>query len=70
MTFKVYDRSFVELVLNNNGTELGSPITVVVEGQDELPILDSYEDGELIPVRFTNFSVHPRKIDRRRSNAH
>ncbi|GAB6386373.1 hypothetical protein [Enterococcus cecorum] len=65
LTFKVYDRAFVELVLNNGGTELGSPITIVVEHQEELPILDNYEDGELIPIRFNGLNVYPRKIQKK-----
>lgn len=28
LTFKVYDRPFIEMVINNNGTEIGSPITI------------------------------------------
>ena len=33
ITFKVYDRPFIELVLQNGGTEIGSPITVVIENK-------------------------------------
>lgn len=47
LIFKVYDRTFAELGLNNGGKELGSPITIVIEHQEELPILDVYEEDEL-----------------------
>jgi hypothetical protein len=65
ITFKAYDRAFAELVINNGGTELGSPISIVVEHLDELPILDSYEEDELIPVHFDNLKVHPKKIQKK-----
>lgn len=65
LNFKVYDRAFVELVLNNGGTELGSLITIVVEHQEEFPILDAYEEVELIPIRFTDLKVQPRKIQKK-----
>ncbi|MGR5952361.1 hypothetical protein ACT7DP_05510 [Bacillus paranthracis] len=61
ITFKVYDRPFIELVLQNGGTEIGSPITVVIEKQDSLPIFDDYEDGEFIPISFTGLKVKPKK---------
>ncbi|MBO0449172.1 hypothetical protein JZO76_06430 [Enterococcus sp. MJM12] len=65
VTFKAYDRAFAELVINNGGTELGSPISVVVEHLENLPILDGYEEDELIPVRFDNLQVHPKKIQKK-----
>ncbi|EIB6819155.1 hypothetical protein CQO80_RS12905 [Enterococcus faecalis] len=65
MFFEVYDRSFIELILENGGTEIGSPITVVVENQDSIPILDTYEDGEFIPITFEKMSILPKKIQKK-----
>lgn len=65
VTFKVYDRPFIELVLQNGGTEIGSPITVMVEKQDSLPILDDYEDGEFIPISFSGLKVKPKKVQKK-----
>lgn len=65
IAFKVYDRHFIELVLGNGGTEIGSPITVVVENQDSLPIFDSFEDGEFIPITFKGLHVKPRKVQKK-----
>ncbi|HDR7969978.1 MULTISPECIES: hypothetical protein [Bacillus] len=65
ITFKVYDRPFIELVLQNGGTEIGSPITVVIEKQDSLPIFDDYEDGEFIPISFTGLKVKPKKVQKK-----
>ncbi|GAQ19494.1 peptidase [Oceanobacillus picturae] len=65
ITFKVYDRPFIEMVLGNGSTEIGSPITVVVEHQDSLPIFDSFEDGEFIPITFEGLKVKPRKVQKK-----
>lgn len=65
ITFKTYDRPFVELVINNNGTELGSPISVLVENQVDIPNLDLYEDDEFIPVKFENLKISPKKIQKK-----
>ncbi|GIO28057.1 peptidase [Ornithinibacillus bavariensis] len=65
IAFKVYDRHFIELVLGNGSTEIGSPITVVVENQDSLPIFDSFEDGEFIPITFKGLHVKPRKVQKK-----
>lgn len=65
ITFKVYDRPFIELVLQNGGVEIGPPITVIVEKQDKVPILDNYEDGEFIPISFTGFKVKPRRVQKK-----
>lgn len=79
LTFKVYDRPFIEMVINNNGTEIGSPITIVVEGYENnhgfiaggtnndliLPQLSGYEDGEFIPISFENIKVTPKKIEKK-----
>lgn len=63
--FEIYDRSFVELILNNGGNEIGSPITIVVEQQDDIPIFDNYDDGEFVPITFTNLKVKPKKIQKK-----
>lgn len=63
--FEVYDRAFIEIILSNGGTEIGSPTTIVIEGQDSLPILDNYEDGEFIPISFNNLKVKPKKIQKK-----
>lgn len=63
--FEIYDRSFVELILNNGGNEIGSPITIVVEQQDDIPIFDSYVEGEFVPITFTNLKVKPKKIQKK-----
>ncbi|SDM65978.1 peptidase [Sediminibacillus halophilus] len=65
ITFKVYDRPFIEMVLGNGSTEVGSPITVVVENQDSLPIFDKFEDGEFIPITFKELHVKPRKVQKK-----
>ncbi|MGL4973478.1 MAG: hypothetical protein ACRC6H_10080 [Culicoidibacterales bacterium] len=61
ITFKVYDRAFIELVINNNGTEIGSPISILVENQADVPNLENFEDGEFIPVSFENLKIFPKK---------
>jgi hypothetical protein len=65
VSFKVYDRAFIELVLQSGSTEIGSPITVVVENQDSLPIFDDFEDGEFIPVVFNEISIKPKKVQKK-----
>lgn len=65
LSFKVFDRPFIELLLHNGSTEIGSPIIVVIEGQDALPNLDSYEEGEFIPISFTGLKVRPRKVQKK-----
>ena len=65
LTFKVYDRALVELAIANQLTEYGSPITIVIEHQDSLPILDSYEEDEFIPITFSNLTVCPKKVQKK-----
>ncbi|WP_242226725.1 hypothetical protein [Bacillus cereus group sp. BfR-BA-01358] len=65
ITFKVYDRALVELAIANQLTEYGSPITIVIENQDSLPILDSYEEDEFIPIIFNNLAVYPKKVQKK-----
>lgn len=63
--FEVFDRSFIELILENGGTEIGSPISIVVENQDSIPILDSFEEGEFIPISFEKLNILPKKIQKK-----
>lgn len=65
LTFKVYDRPFIEIVLQNGGTEIGSPISVVVEKQESLPVLDNYEEGEFIPISFSGLKIKPKKVQKK-----
>lgn len=65
ITFKVYDRALVELAIANQLTEYGSPITIVIENQDSLPILESYEEDEFIPIIFNNLAVYPKKVQKK-----
>lgn len=65
LTFKVYDRALVELAIANQLTEYGSPITLVIEHQESLPILDSYEENEFIPITFTGLAVFPKKVQKK-----
>lgn len=60
--FSVYDRNFIELVLQNGSSEIGSPITIVVEGQKDMLILNDYEEGEFIPVTFNKLEIKPKKV--------
>ncbi|PGD34037.1 hypothetical protein [Bacillus wiedmannii] len=65
ITFKVYDRALVELAIANQLTEYGSPITIAIENQDSLPIFDSYEEDEFIPIIFNNLAVYPKKVQKK-----
>lgn len=79
LSFKVYDRNFIELVVSNGGTEIGSPITIVVEkyennngfiGVDHqndlyLPQLQSIQDDEFISIIFENIRVVPKKVEKK-----
>lgn len=65
ITFKVYDRALVELAIANQLNEFGSPITIVIENQDSLPILDKFEKDEFIPIIFENLSVSPKKVQKK-----
>ncbi|WP_242249013.1 peptidase [Bacillus cereus group sp. BfR-BA-01523] len=64
ITFKVYDRTLVELAIANQLTYYDFPITIVIENQDSLPILDSYEENEFIPITFNNLAVYPKKVQK------
>lgn len=79
LSFKIYDRNFIELVVNNGGTEIGSPITIVVEkyannngfiGVDHqnelyLPQLQDTQDEEFISIIFDNIRVVPKKVEKK-----
>lgn len=65
IAFKVYDRAFIELVLQNGSTEIGSPITIVVEHQESLPIFDQYEEGEFVPITFHGIRVKPKRVQKK-----
>lgn len=65
ITFKVYDRALVELAIANQLNEFGAPITIVVENQDSLPILDKFETDEFIPITFENLYVSPKKVQKK-----
>lgn len=65
VTFKAYDRALVELAISNQLTEFGAPITVIVENQESLPILDKFETDEFIPITFENISVAPKKVQKK-----
>lgn len=62
LIFKVYDMNFIKLVLQNGSTEIGNPITIIVEGQNDIPNLESYEEGEFIHISFKGLKVKPRKV--------
>lgn len=62
LIFKVYDMNFIKLVLQNGSTEIGNPITIIVEGQNDIPNLESYEEGEFIPISFKGLKVKPKKV--------
>lgn len=61
LIFKVYDMNFIKLVVQNGSTEIGNPITIIVECQNSLPNLESFEDGEFIPISFNGLKVKPKK---------
>lgn len=65
ISFKVYDRALVELAIANQLNEFGAPITIVIENQDSLPILDKFEADEFIPIIFENLSVCPKKVQKK-----
>lgn len=62
LIFKVYDRNFIELVIQNNSTEIGAPISIIVEGQNDIPNLEKFEDGEFILISFKDVRVKPKKV--------
>lgn len=62
LIFKVYDMNFIKLVIQNGSTEIENPITIIVEGQNDIPNLESFEDGEFIPISFKGLKVKPKKV--------
>lgn len=60
--FKVYDMNFIKLLIANGATEIGNPITIIVEGQEDIPNLTGFEEGEFIPIAFENIKVKPKKV--------
>jgi hypothetical protein len=55
----------VEVAISNNLTEYGSPISIFIEKQDSIPILDDYEENEFIPLTFEKLVVRPRKVQKK-----
>ena len=53
---------FIKLVIANGSTEIGNPITIVLEGQNDIPNLESFEEGEFIPISFKVLKVKPKRI--------
>ena len=65
ITFKAYDRALVELAMQNELTEYGSPIEIVFENADSLPILDQFTELDFIPIKFENLTIKPKRIQRK-----
>lgn len=63
--FPVYDLNFIKLVIQNGSTEIGNPINIIVEGQDKIPNVDAYEEGEFIPISFNEIKVKPKKVSKK-----
>ena len=62
MIFKIYDLNFIKLVIANGSTEIGNPITIVLEGQSDIPNLENFEEGDFIPISFKGLKVKPKKV--------
>ncbi|MBZ0313474.1 peptidase [Clostridium butyricum] len=60
--FGIYDLNFIKLVVQNGSTEIGNPISIIIEGQDNIPNVDTYEEGEFIPISFNGIKIRPKKI--------
>ncbi|EES50400.1 peptidase [Clostridium botulinum] len=60
--FAIYDLNFIKLVIQNGSTEIGNPISVIIEGQDNIPNVEAYEDGEFIPISFNGIKIKPKKV--------
>lgn len=65
LTFKLYDRAMVEMAIMHNLNEFGSPITLVIENQTEVPNLKKYDDDELIPISLEYLTVTPKKVQKK-----
>ncbi len=42
LIFKIYDLNFIRLVIQNGSTEIGNPITIIVEKQKNIPNLERF----------------------------
>ena len=65
ITFKVYDRALVELAMQNELTEYGSPIDIILENADSLPILEQFTEIDFIPIKFENLTIKPKRIQKK-----
>lgn len=65
ITFKVYDRSLVEIAMQNELTEYGSPIDVVIEKVTDIPNFDNYSEVDFVPIKFEGLIVKPLKVQRK-----
>ncbi|WP_238907574.1 peptidase [Clostridium sp. YIM B02506] len=65
LIFKTYDFNFIKLVIQNGSTEIGNPITVIIEGQNDKPNAESFEEGEFIPISFRGLKVKPKKVNKK-----
>jgi len=65
ITFKVYDRSLVQMALENNLPSYGTPIDVVLEKVDKVPNLDKYEAVDFIPIKFEGLNIRPLRVERK-----
>jgi hypothetical protein len=65
VTFKVYDRSLVEIAMQNELTEYGSPIDVVIEKVADIPNFDNYSEVDFVPIKFEGLTVKPLKVQRK-----
>lgn len=63
--FPIYDLNFIKLVIENGSTEIGNPINIVVEGQNDKPNLESFEDGEFITISLKGLKVKPKKVSKK-----
>lgn len=65
ITFKVYDRSLVEMALANDLSAYGAPIDVVLEKVETIPNLDKFEEIDFIPIKFEGLQVRPLRVERK-----
>jgi hypothetical protein len=63
--FPIYDLNFIKLVIENGSTEIGNPISIIVEGQNDKPNLESFEEGEFIPISLKGLKVKPKKVSKK-----
>lgn len=65
VNFPIYDLNFIKLVIENGSTEIGNPINIIVERQNDKPNLESFEEGEFIPISFKGLKVKPKKVNKK-----